>query len=753
MQSKMANRFITAFSGMVLATILGATTAIAAGSAPSVEGEYLKPSAAATKAAAQLPLKGTLDMQSDFASMELPAMDAAKIEAAKKSNSVGGTKKSMQIGIARSMRDELPKASASPTLRWKSIATGGKVAYLRIKSTDAKAIRVGLNVSGAPDGLELRFVGSNNPNQVVALASAGELSTLKDDKGIYWTPMTEGQFQTIEISLPAGADAAAFKFTVDSVSHIFATPALKFSDAKSVSDCNVDVVCAPQVEGLVNAKNSVAHMTFQSDCGPNNAIGTCICTGTLIADNDPTSQIPYFFGANHCIGTQSVANTLNTYWFFENPTCQNPRTFDVNRSIGTLVSGGAALLYADRNSDGALFQLNRAPPAGAFLLGWDANPISAGENVTMIHHPDGDPKRISLAVVNNILPSNGVLPDGGRVGLSGSFIIPRYTTGTALGGSSGAGILTPNGSQGNYLLRGGLFGGAATCENRTLTASEGNYDIYSRFDLIFPSIRQFIFKDTTATNYTDIWWGGAAESGWGIQITQHPSNNIFATWYTYDQSGNQLFIIMSGCDLIPFNGSACGGRLYRTTGTPFNTPTFVGANVTQIGTGTFTFTDANNAVFDYTIAASASNATTSIRKFITRFPFGAGFATFPSDNSDIYYKSDASGWGYSLAQHGNESFGVIYHYDENRNPMFLTMYMPNFNNTSGGAATLFRTRSNGGSHFLTPTWRSSDISNVPVSGAGNASVSVVPGGLNLTFTVNSNGNNFTQTRALTRVPF
>jgi lysyl endopeptidase len=745
MQSKMATRFISVFSGVVFATLFGATAAIAAGSssAPSVEGEYAKPNAAATKAAAQLPLKGTLDMQSDFASMELPAMDAAKIEAAKKSNSVGGSKKSMQIGISRSMRDELSKSSASPTLRWKSIATGGKVAYLRIKSTDAKAIRVGLNVSGAPDGLELRFVGSNNPNQVVALANAGELSTLKDDQGIYWTPMTEGQFQTIEISLPAGADTAAFKFTVDSVSHIFATPSLKFGDAKITSDCNVDTICAPQTQGFVNAKNSVAFMTFQSDCGNGGATATCICTGTLISDNDPNTQIPYFFGANHCIGTQSVANTLNTYWFFENPTCQNPRTFDVNQSIGTLVTGGAALLFADRNSDGALFQLNRAPPAGAFLLGWDANVINVGENISIIHHPDGDPKRITLGFVDRFR--------GGIDGLTGSFISPAYTTGSTAGGSSGSSILTQSG--GNYFLRGGLYGGPAGCSTSGQPASAGNYDFFSRFDLIFPSIRQFIFKDATAANYTDIWWGGAAESGWGIQITQHPSNNIFATWYTYDQSGNQLFIIMSGCDLIPFNGAACGGRLYRTTGTPFNTPTFAGASVTQIGTGTFTFTDANNAIFDYTIAASASNATTSIRKFITRFPFGAGFATFPSDNSDIYYKSDASGWGYSLAQHGGESFGVIYHYDENRNPMFLTMYMPTFNNTSGGAATLYRTRSNGGSHFLTPTWRSSDISNVPASGSGNASVSVVPGGLNLTFTVNSNGNNFTQIRALTRVPF
>jgi lysyl endopeptidase len=742
MQSKMANRFISVVSGVVFATIMG-TASAATAKLPSVEGEFVKPSAAATKAAALLPLKGTLAMQSDFASMELPAMDVAKIEAVKKSNSASSVKKSMQIGIARSISDELPNAKSATALRWKTLATGEKVAYLRIKSTDAKAIRVGLNVTGAPDGLELRFVGADNPTKVVALANGVELSSLKDDKGIYWTPMTEGQYQLIEISVPAGADTAAFKFTVDSVSHIFATPSQKFGDAKSVSDCNVDVVCAPQTQGLVNAKNSVAFMTFQSDCGTNGAQATCICTGTLLNDNDPNTQIPYFFGANHCISTQSSANTLNTTWFFENPTCQNPRTFDVNESIGTLVTGGATLLYADRNSDGALFRLNSTPPTGAFLLGWDPNTISVGENISIIHHPEGDPKRITLGFVDRFR--------SGIDGLTGSFISPAYTTGSTAGGSSGSSILTQSG--GSYFLRGGLYGGPASCSTSNQPADTGNYDYFSRFDLIFPAIQQYLFKGATATNYTDIWWGGQAESGWGVQLTHHQSNNIVATWYTYDQSGNQLFIVMSGCDIAAFDGTSCTGTLVRTTGTPFNVANFVGANNTIIGRGRFTFTDPNNAVFDYTIDATASNPSTTIRKFITRFAYGAGFAAFPNDNSDLYYKADASGWGYSLAQHGSTAFGVIYHYDENRNPMFLTMYMPSFNNTSGGAATLYRTRSNGRSHFLTPTWRESDITLVPASGSGNASVSVVPGGLNLTFTINSNGINYTQTRGMTRIPF
>ena len=287
-----------------------------------------------------------------------------------------------------------------------------------------------------------------------------------------------------------------------------------------------------------------------------------------------------------------------------------------------------------------------------------------------------------------------------------------------------------------------------------MTATGGNYAYYSRFDLIYPSIKQFLMKDTTPPNFTDIWWGGPAESGWGIQITQHATGNIFGTWYTYDQAGNQLFVVMSGCDLIPFNGSVCSGRLYKTTGTPFNDPNFGGATTTYIGNGTITFTDADNATFDYTIIASATNAQTTLQKKITRFPFGVGIAAYPNDASDIYFNPDAPGWGYSLAQHGTAAFGVIYHYDENRNPMFLTMYMPVFNANNGGAtsATLYRTRSNGGSHYLTPTWRASDITNIPVTGAGSATAGLFPGGLNLLFTITS-GTTFAQQRALSKIPF
>jgi len=61
-------------------------------------------------------------------------------------------------------------------------------------------------------------------------------------------------------------------------------------------------------------------------------------------------------------------------------------------------------------------------------------------------------------------------------------------------------------------------------------------------------------QSTPATNYSDMWYL-PSESGWGISFVQHPSNNVYAVWYTYDprvadsaNSGNfvPLWIVLAG---------------------------------------------------------------------------------------------------------------------------------------------------------------------------------------------------------------
>jgi carboxyl-terminal processing protease len=242
-----------------------------------------------------------------------------------------------------------------------------------------------------------------------------------------------------------------------------------------------------------------------------------------------------------------------------------------------------------------------------------------------------------------------------------------------------------------------------------------------------------------AVNYTDIWWAGPTESGWGIQITQH-NDEIVGTWYTYDEQGAPLFILLSGCDVQKFNGSVCRGNLYRFTGTPYNVP-FVKADIgPSIGVATLTFTSANTATFAYQIGGA------SISKSISRFAFGSRAADFPRDSTDLYYQADASGWGYSLAQNGDSVFGVIYHYDVDRKPIFLT-FNERINSSGVATGALLRTRSNG-SNYLTQNWRTSDIP-APTTVGTATTTFTRGGGLTLDFTING----FNQKRTMSRLPF
>ena len=104
-------------------------------------------------------------------------------------------------------------------------------------------------------------------------------------------------------------------------------------------------------------------------------------------------------------------------------------------------------------------------------------------------------------------------------------------------------------------------------------------------------------------NYQDLWWErSGTESGWGVNLT-HQGDIIFATWFTYQAGGKGMWLVMSNGNKV--GNGVYSGDLARTTGpnafsatTPFD-PTKV--RQTVVGNATFTFTDASNGTFRYTV--------------------------------------------------------------------------------------------------------------------------------------------------------
>jgi hypothetical protein len=125
---------------------------------------------------------------------------------------------------------------------------------------------------------------------------------------------------------------------------------------------------------------------------------------------------------------------------------------------------------------------------------------------------------------------------------------------------------------------------------------------------------------TSSTNYQDLWWD-PDESGWGINIT-HQDNTLFATLFTYDASGRDLWLVMSG-GVRQSDGSYLGD-LFRTVGSSFNAQPvvpLVPADLTPVGTMRLRFTDGENGTLTYTV--NDASVTKSIVRQVFSSPVSA----------------------------------------------------------------------------------------------------------------------------------
>jgi hypothetical protein len=92
----------------------------------------------------------------------------------------------------------------------------------------------------------------------------------------------------------------------------------------------------------------------------------------------------------------------------------------------------------------------------------------------------------------------------------------------------------------------------------------------------------------------------------------HQGNILFASWLTYDAGGKGMWLVMSDGERVGSTASYTGA-LFRTTGPAFSANPWNKALVTrtEVGTATFTFTDANTGTFSYTLnGVSQSKAIT-----------------------------------------------------------------------------------------------------------------------------------------------
>lgn len=263
----------------------------------------------------------------------------------------------------------------------------------------------------------------------------------------------------------------------------------------------------------------------------------------------------------------------------------------------------------------------------------------------------------------------------------------------------------------------------------------------------------------TPVNYEGLWWNspGGSEAGWGINFA-HQGDLIFASWFTYDLTGKGTWLVMTASKTAP---NTYTGTLFQGTGPSFDAAPFPplgspgGATVSGLtGTGTITFSDANNATFAYTLGGISQS------KAITRQLFGPQpVCTFgaqanlalATNYTDLWWASPGgseAGWGINLTHQGDIIFATWFTFDRDHTPMWLVVQA---------------TKTAPGTYAGTQVYRLSgpafDAVPFPPIGATGGPTGVVVGAATFTFadgnaaTFNYTVEGVTQTKAITREVF
>jgi hypothetical protein len=309
---------------------------------------------------------------------------------------------------------------------------GSFVWAMTVTSPGAQAIRVHFTDFSLPGNTEMYFLG---PNGQAHGPYAGKGRNNNDD---FWTRSIVSDTGTLVLNYTGDTpdiDQPKMSFTISDVGHIRGRPPRsqeKSHDEWPCSDnapCVVDANC---VNGTPAdpAKDAVAKMEWIQ------GIFIYTCSGGLLADTDPDTQIPYFLTANHCLSSSNTS--LETFFNYTTDSCNGscPDSLVTGGTPPSASTIGAMVVATGSAGDFTLLTLDEAPPAGAVFLGWNNAPVAFdyGANLYRISNPNFGPQVYSQHDVDVTSPTCTGWPRGER-------IYSEDITGATMGGSSGSPIL------------------------------------------------------------------------------------------------------------------------------------------------------------------------------------------------------------------------------------------------------------------------------------------------------------------------
>ena len=354
--------------------------------------------------------------------LSLPALDMAKIrqedEAAK-----GKLHQSSRVGISRAAAMSTAKDG-----RWINLGPDGRAWVLSVTSQGAIAVRVHLAKFSLPRGARLFLYAPSADPQIETFEDRGPFGD-----GDFWSPSIPGDTVILEMLDPSSSSDTEQPnfFEIVKIGHIYrdragrgplepVVAAASSGSQPELETCHLDATCYSEWSSTGDA---VAHILFVENGG------LFICSGTLLNSIADDSS-PLFLTANHCVSNETVARTVEAFWFYETSSCNGIPPFPSNslRSVGSRFLAGRTITEL---SDFTLLEiLGTLPTKGGFYpywAGWTTANPPLFASVTGIHHPDGSFRRISFGSIQfNLTDPN--------------YHIVRWSSGITEGGSSGSAL-------------------------------------------------------------------------------------------------------------------------------------------------------------------------------------------------------------------------------------------------------------------------------------------------------------------------
>ncbi len=489
----------------------------------------------------------TIDMKealSSSADISLPVLSATESQDLFMDYAPLPRNRKVKIGIDRDVNVNGPSSAKSSLGKITRLKDGSVVWTLRIRSAEAKGIRVHFADCVLEPSAELAVYES--PAEAV-----GPYTGMgPNGDGEFYTPIVFGEEVVVEYSAPSLPSTPPFQ--VIGISHIATNGEFK---SDKILNCHNDITCFQNHAGYVY-RSAIGLMAF------NDGGSSYICSGSLLVDMDPNTYKPYFLTANHCIDNQAAATSLIVYWGYQTTSCNGTAP-----SLGSLPQSSGSTLLSTRAtdlSDYCLLLLSQDPPLGTFFLGWNASDSLIGSSVYGIHHPDGSYKRISFGSITSQFPIFSSNPEI----KSANYWSVKWTSGVTEGGSSGS-----------PLIISGQVVGQLTGGNSDFPCTDPNsLDIYGRFSKTYPYISGYINQVVPTYTMTPTKTGTRTPTGTAT-ATSTPTPTRTAT--------NSATPSPTRSDTFTRTATATPTPTRTPTGTPTQTHTRTGT-ATRTGTPTHT---------------------------------------------------------------------------------------------------------------------------------------------------------------------